>query len=201
MIRKWYISGQPLRNNSGFTLIELMVVILILGVIATVIAPNIDRISPKYSVRAGAREIASTIERCRSQSALTGETYSIVYDLDRMQYWVLLPVKLDEYGQPSEEEREPIRPPRVLPNGVRIVNVITSDNESHDDGEVQIDFSPFGNTGSHIVLLQYEENEKLNIWVRANAFLGFTTFHYKEIFFAEYEAEEDDETYGQSQTP
>jgi prepilin-type N-terminal cleavage/methylation domain-containing protein len=189
------------KSETGFTLIELMVVIVILGVIATVIAPNIDRISPKYSVRAGAREIASTIEHCRSQSALTGETYSIVYDLDRMQYWVLLPVKLDEYGQPSEEDREPIRPPRVLPSGVRIVDVITSDNENHSDGEVQIDFSPFGNTGSHIVLLQYEEKEELNIWVRTNAFLGFTTFHYKEIFFAEYEAEEDDETYGQSQTP
>ena len=201
MIRERYISELSSKCRRGFTLIELMVVIVILGIIATVIAPNIDRISPKYSLRAGAREIASTIEHCRSQSALTGETYSIVYDLDQMRYWILLPVKMDEYGQPSEEDREPVRPPRLLPTGVKIVDVTTLDNENHTDGEVQIDFSPFGNTGSHIVLIQYEDNEELKIWVRTNALLGFTTFHYKEIFFAEYEAEEDDETYGQSQTP
>jgi prepilin-type N-terminal cleavage/methylation domain-containing protein len=188
-------------KTDGFTLIELMVVILILGVIATVIAPNLDSISPKYSLRSGAREIASTVEHCRSQSALTGETYSIVYDLDQQQYWVLLPVKLDEYGEPMEEDREPIRPPRVLPRGVMIADVITSDNEGHTDGEVQLDFSPFGSTGSHIVLLQYEEDEETRIWVRANALLGFTTFHYNEVFFAEYEAEEDDEAYEPVQTP
>jgi prepilin-type N-terminal cleavage/methylation domain-containing protein len=189
------------KGETGFTLIELMMVILILGIIATVVGPNIDRISPKYSLRAGAREIASTVEHCRSQSALTGETYSIVYELDQQEYWVLLPVKLDEYGQPREEDREPIQPPRVVPRGVKIVSVITSDNEDHEDGEVQIDFSPYGSTGSHIVLLQYGEDEEMRIWVRANALLGFTTFHYNEVFFSRYEAEEDDETYGQTQTP
>lgn len=190
------------KNAGGFTLLELIMVVVILGVITAMLAPNIDRISPKYSLRAGAREIASTVEYCRSQSALTGETYSLVYNMDEHQYWVLLPVKLDEYGQPTEEEREPVLPARIPPRGVKIAEVTTSDNESHSGGEIQVDFSPFGNTGSHIVLLQYEDDEKQKIWVRVNSLLGFTTFHYNEIFFAEYEQEEDDESYGQTtETP
>lgn len=188
------------RNDAGFTLIELIAVVLIIAIIATAVAPNLDRVSPKYSVRAGAREIASTAESCRSQSVLTGETYSVVYDLDEQEYWILLPQKYDpETGEPEDTEREPLLPKRYLPRGVKLVGILTADNEEHSSDQVQLDFSPFGNTGSHIVLLRYgdEDKEGLKIWVRVNALLGFSTFHYKETEFAEYEAEEDDELYGE----
>ena len=57
-------------NSAGFTLIELIMVVFIIAILVATIAPNLDRLSPKYSLRAGSREIASTIETCRSQSAL-----------------------------------------------------------------------------------------------------------------------------------
>jgi prepilin-type N-terminal cleavage/methylation domain-containing protein len=193
-----------LKCGEGFTLIEMMVVVVIIMIIAATIAPNLDRLSPKYSVRAAAREIAATVENCRSQSAITGKTYSMVYDMDEQQYWVLLPEELDEYGQPLDTEREILLPKRNLPNKVRIADVITPDNESHAGDIVQFDFSPYGNTGNHIVVVQYDEDEDLKVWVRTNALLGYTTFHYEKVSFAEYEPDKDDEFYEQnqqSQTP
>ncbi len=187
-------------KSAGFTLIELALVLIIISVLVAMVVPNLDNLSPKYKLRAGAREIAATIEKCRSQSALKRKTYSLVYDLDEDSYWILLPQELDEYGEPLETERKPILPKRRLPSRVEMVEVVTADNESTTTGQVQLDFSPFGNTGSHIVSLRYgdEDDDKLKIWVRANAFLGFTTFHHQEIQFAEYEAEEDDETYDET---
>ena len=191
------MTGNQQRTDNGFTLIELAVVILIIAVIATAVAPNLDSLSPKYSLRAGAREIASTIEECRSQSIVKGKTYSLVYDLDNQRYWILMPENLDEYGEPLDDEREPVIPKKTLPTGVTIAEIITADDNSHSSGEIQLDLSPFGNTGSHIVVVQYKDEEEMRIWVRTNALLGFTTFHYDEVGFVEYEPEEDDAAYGE----
>ncbi len=189
------------RGARGFTLLELMVVLIIIMVMVTAVVPNLDMLSPKYSLRAGAREIAATIESIRSQSVLIGKTFSIVYDLEEQQYWILMPQELDEYGEPTDNEREIAGRKRDLPAGVEIVEVVSADNDSHKGAEVQFDFSPFGNTGSHVVVVQYGEEEDMRIWVRINALLGFTTFHYEEVGFVEYEAEEDDEFYGQEEEP
>jgi prepilin-type N-terminal cleavage/methylation domain-containing protein len=193
------MAGNRQQVEKGFTLIELAVVVLIIAVIATAVAPHLDSLSPKYSLRAGAREIASHIEQCRSQSIIEGKTYSLVYDINNNRYWMLLPQEFDEYGEPIDDKREPVLPKRSLPRGVIIVEIITPDDASHTSGELQFDLSPFGNTGSHIIVVQYRDDEKMRIWVRANALLGFTTFHYEETGFIEYEPEADDESYGQQQ--
>jgi type II secretory pathway pseudopilin PulG len=172
-------------------------VILVIGIIAAIVAPKLDNLSPKYLLRASARQIASNIENCSSQSVVTGKTYSLVYDLDNQQYWILLPQELDEYGEPATDEREPVLPKRIPTKGVKIVEIITADDESHTSGQIQLDLSPFGNTGSHIVVVQYRDQEDMRIWVRTNALLGFSTFHYEETGFVKYEPEEDDESYGQ----
>ena len=191
------MTGNQRRAIKGFTLIELAVVILIIAVIAAAVAPNLDRLSPKYSLRAAARGIASTIEECRSQSIVKGKTYSLVYDLDNQRYWILMPEKLDEFGEPLDDEREPVVPKKILPKGIRIEEIITADDTNHSSGEMQFDLSPFGNTGSHVVVVQYQEEDDMRIWVRTNALLGFTTFHYKETGFVQYEPEEDDAAYGE----
>jgi hypothetical protein len=97
----------------------------------------------------------------------------------------------------------PVLPKKEPPRGVAIVEVISSDNEIHTSGQMQFDLSPFGSTGSHIVVVQYGDDEESRIWVRNNAILGFSTFHYNEIGFIEYEEEQDDEFYGEEevQTP
>jgi len=191
-----------LQKQKGFTLIELTMVVVIIMILAAAVAPNLDKLSPKYSLRAGAREISSTIESARSQSALTSKTYSIVYDIDEQEYWILLPEEVNSFGELTEEERKIVLPKRRLPRGVKLVEVIMADNETNTSGQVQFDFSPFGNTGSHITVVQYGDEEEMRIWIKTNALLGFTTFHSEELSFQEYDEEEDDEFYGQeTQTP
>ena len=49
-------------QDSGFTLIELMVVILIMGVITALVVPNLGVFVPKARIDAAAKHIISNID-------------------------------------------------------------------------------------------------------------------------------------------
>ncbi|MFH1423004.1 MAG: prepilin-type N-terminal cleavage/methylation domain-containing protein [Planctomycetota bacterium] len=180
-------------QEQGFTLMELIAVIVIVALMFGLLVPNLDRMSPKYSIRAVARRIASTIEEVRSQAALESKTFSIVYNLDNQEYWILLPQLLDETGNPIDEEREILGGKAEKPlKGVKITSVILPNNEEIQYGQVTIDVTPYGNTGSHIIYLENEDEELLS--VKFNALLGTVTFYYREISFTDYEEEQDEES-------
>jgi prepilin-type N-terminal cleavage/methylation domain-containing protein len=176
-------------KQQGFTLIELIAVIVILALMFGLVVPNLDRVSPKYSIRAVARRIGSTIEEVRSQAAWEGKTFSVVYDLDEQNYWILMPQQLDTEGNPTGEEREILggRAEEAL-KGVKIEAVILPDNEEIRGGQVTIDIGQYGSTGSHIVCLANEEDEKISI--KFNALLGVVNFYHREVQFTEYKEDE-----------
>ena len=53
------------RGQSGFTLFEIMIVFVIIGLVMVLAIPALDRASPKYALRAAAREVAGTINAAR----------------------------------------------------------------------------------------------------------------------------------------
>ncbi|MCW8138490.1 MAG: prepilin-type N-terminal cleavage/methylation domain-containing protein [Planctomycetota bacterium] len=64
-------SALPRRRRSGFSLIEIMAVMLILGVILMSIVPAIDSMVPIYRLRGAAREVASLMELAQSEAVGT----------------------------------------------------------------------------------------------------------------------------------
>ena len=54
-----------MRQNRGYTLIEVMTVIAIIGISTSIVIPNVIGWLPKYRLRAGAEEIQSTLQLAR----------------------------------------------------------------------------------------------------------------------------------------
>ncbi len=78
------------RRTNGFTLIELMVVIVIIGVMLLIAVPNFARMQSQARIRAGAQEIAQDFRQIRERALGLSGRFLITLT-DNRNYQVLHP--------------------------------------------------------------------------------------------------------------
>ncbi|MBI3723109.1 prepilin-type N-terminal cleavage/methylation domain-containing protein [bacterium] len=97
--------------RTGFTMIELLVVLGIIGLVLFVVIPNIDGMSPRYRLRSAARRIASTVELAQGQAIAQGKEVAIEYDLEHRTYWVILATSDPPADTKAKDPNAPPPPP------------------------------------------------------------------------------------------
>lgn len=78
-------------RRRGFSLIEIMAVMMILAVLLVSVIPAVDGLVPKYRLRGGAREVAGLIEEAQGAAISNRREYKVVIDLDDDTYHLILP--------------------------------------------------------------------------------------------------------------
>ncbi len=126
----------------GFTLLELVLVLLLAGLLAALVTPSVSRTLESSRLRAGAAHLRATFSAARAMSASAARERSVVLDLDA-----------GEYGVVGEAGR------RLLPDGISIRSIRVGDavvDGQRVSGEpvvVRIRFFPDGSAeGAEIVL-------------------------------------------------
>jgi len=67
-------------NKKGVTLLELIVVLIIIGIAAALLTPNIGAWLPNYRLRADARDIASTMRTAQMKAVSNSLQYRVNLD-------------------------------------------------------------------------------------------------------------------------
>ena len=157
------------RNDSGFTLIEIVVVLTIIAVLASLTIPNISWLSTA-KLDAAAERLAATIQYVHDEAALRGRVYKIRFDLDRDFYDVSSQSLLAGLGQDRSKpqadkaEEDPIARKHRLEEGVELISVAAG-REAQSGGVAELFFYPENTFVDATILIGDGEDEFRRITV------------------------------------
>jgi general secretion pathway protein H len=135
-------AGKP---ESGFTLVELLVVLGILGLVLALVAPLGQRAWPGFAARSGAERIAAALRETRSEAIAGNREAVLLVDLEAPA------LRLDE------------GPPVALDPRFSLA-LVTGTEEVVAAGAGRIRFFPDGtSTGGRVTLMM--EDERLDVLV------------------------------------
>jgi type II secretion system protein H len=112
-------------NNSGFTLVEMIVVLVLLGIMAAIALPATSSWRQGAQNKQAAREVLSALRHARSIAVQQNETTSVTFDLTNKKCTV------------AGMERN-------LPQNVRIEAKVKSGDAWKQTGTCTINFRPQG---------------------------------------------------------
>jgi len=72
-------------KNNGFTLIEILIVIVVIGIAAMIVVPMMSS-AATMQIRAAANIIAADLEYAKSMAISRGQNYSVVFDKSTESY-------------------------------------------------------------------------------------------------------------------
>jgi len=168
------------RREAGFTLVELVVVIVLIGLMAMITVTKLDFLVPKYRLRGAARDVGSVLGLGKAHAASNGKDVYFEVDLSRGEYWLLAPFPKQEVGDDVNTdvsarplEYQPIFQ-RSLPDGVQFTDAVLGDKDKTTEGRSRARLSALGSS-SHIILnLRNDEGNEISL--KMNGFTGVISY-------------------------
>lgn len=137
------MNNQPVirANRDGFTLLELVLVIFLIGLIAGLVLPFVVSTLDRIKLQSEARQIASALQFARSEAITKKTLFTFNANIDQNQYWLAIP-----------KEKE-VTQTKNLDKTVKIRDYQGAE-ETISDGTFVINFYPRGNSSAGTIHLQ-----------------------------------------------
>jgi len=145
------------RGQTGFTLIELMLVVLLLGLMASITMPLISGFEPDR-INASARRLSGTVKYLYNEAAMTGLEHRLTFDLTNDAYRA---AKINAAGE--LQPLQGVGAKKLLSPGVRFASVYQPQRGERSDGEVTTALLPGGWLEETIIHLQDDKEHKLTL--------------------------------------
>jgi general secretion pathway protein H len=97
------------RRNAGFTLLELIVVLMIIGLMSTLVVPKLVGPLADLNLKTASQKISASLRYARSQAASEKATYVALFDFDKNRLVVINPpLPLPEKGDVPANNRKAV---------------------------------------------------------------------------------------------
>ena len=120
--------GLPPTGSGGFTLIELTMVILVIGIVGALVLPRFGGLLDRQQMRRSVNVMRGMVRQLHAKAALTKRVYRLTFDLDQQLLSVCFLESLPATG--SEDDvcvAEVSREMRgyAMPDAVRLLDVVS----------------------------------------------------------------------------
>ena len=162
-------------HPKGFTLIELIIVLVIVSIMAAMVSPAISRSLASLQLKTAARKVAAALRYARTQAIARAEDYQAVFSFDERQVTIS---PAESEGEESGEEKalpeaegaqkpQEQEKPKVytLPEEVKFLELVAGEEEVNS-GSATITFRPNGSSeGGEVILSDAAEKREYRIVV------------------------------------
>ena len=141
-------------TSSGFTLIELILVMLVISIVVAMAAPSLRGWSHGMNVRNSAEEFVALTRLARSQAISDATTYRLNVDVTAGQYWLT-----QQSGNDFVEIASDIGRKYSVPSGGHIEMT-----NAQSSGSTYFDFSPTGRADPGNVTISDDQKNSVQIY-------------------------------------
>ena len=163
---------QPPSASAGFTLIELTLVILVIGIVSALVLPRFGGLIDRQQMRRSVNVGRGMVRQLHAKAALTKRIDRLTFDLEGQQITVchlqsLSPGEGGAAACVADTSRE--MRGYVLPQAVRLVDVVSASGEKISEGTAMTHFHPTGLAEPCVVHLQTPDETHVTLFIEALA--------------------------------
>jgi len=149
-------------RRKGFTLVELILVMIVIFTLATVVAPRFSDFFPNFQVKKNAEHLFAWARKARADAATTGLRQRLILDSKAKRYWI-------------ELEARPIKEPGVfrplggswteeqLPDAVDFEAIQGAETDSTKSDLKYIEFRPDGTSTESTIILSNDKGDRVTL--------------------------------------
>lgn len=142
-------------NGKGFTLIELMVVMLLITIVLAVVIPRFDTAAPFQDPgKKLSRWMINAVRHLRATAIEKQQTQALVVDLSKQRMWMI------QEDMSEEQQAAAAEKAFTLDSSIRIVNAQFRNQESVATGTLEIRFYPAGYSDQVLLHIENEDAER-----------------------------------------
>ena len=153
-------------RGTGFTLFELLVVLIVIGLITSLVGPRLIKSMNRRNIDSTARQISAALRYARSGAVSEKTPYRARFDMDADRLTIER-FRSSEEEDPSDRAVSPYGEPRAytLAPGIHFKKGLSLSGETIDAGAFEIVFFPAGGTSGGEIILTDEEKRSFSISV------------------------------------
>lgn len=149
-------SKRPLGWPAGFTLLEMLIVLVISSIVMATLIPNFGPAIARAQLYSATRDVASALRHARGQAMLKGQ--DALFELNTEQHVYRVTGRSKIYKLPSEVQ----------------LGLYTTSTETLDEGTGRIRFFPDGSaTGGRVTLIANKQTRVVDVnWLTGEVRMG-----------------------------